>query len=107
MSTTTNYNLEKYDAGNAANLMDQYNASMDIIDTQLKTIADRVPPEITLPEGLQAFCAALALTDNNATTLGTALNHILNKVGEEIYTVTDLGNAKKTAEGFITPGGEA
>lgn len=58
MSTTTNYNLEKYDAG-------------------------------------------------NATTLGTALNHILNKVGEEIYTVTDLGNAKKTAEGFIIPGGEA
>ena len=31
MSKTTNYNLEKYDAGNAANLMDQYNASMDII----------------------------------------------------------------------------
>lgn len=26
MSTTTNYNLEKYDAGNAANLMNQYNA---------------------------------------------------------------------------------
>lgn len=107
MSTTTNYNLEKYDEGNAANLMDQYNASMDIIDTQLKTIADSVPSEITLPEGLRAFCTALALTDNNATTLGAALNHILNKVGEEIYTVTDLGNAKKTAEGFIIPGGEA
>lgn len=107
MSTTTNYNLEKYDAGNAANLMDQYNASMDIIDTQLKTIADSVPSETTLPEGLQAFCTTLGLTDNNATTLGTALNHILNKVGEEIYTVTDLGNAKKTAEGFIIPGGEA
>jgi hypothetical protein len=107
MSTTTNYNLEKYDAGNAANLMDQYNASMDIIDTQLKTIADRVPSEITLPEGLQAFCIALGLTDSNATTLGTALNHILNKVGKEIYTVTDLGNAKKTAEGFIIPGDEA
>lgn len=107
MSTTTNYNLEKYDAGNAANLMDQYNASMDIIDTQLKTIADRVLPEITLPEGLQAFCTALGLNTGNATTLGTALNHILNKIGEETYTVTDLSNAKKTAEGFIIPGGEA
>lgn len=107
MSTTTNYNLEKYDAGSAANLLDQYNASMDVIDTQLKTIADRVPSEITLPEGLQTFCIALGLTDSNAATLGTALNHILNKVGEEIYTVTDLGNAKKTAEGFIIPGGEA
>lgn len=31
MSTTTNYNLEKYDTGNAANLLDQYNVSMDII----------------------------------------------------------------------------
>lgn len=107
MSTTTNYNLEKYDAGNAANLMDQYNASMDIIDTQLKTIADTIPSEIALPEGLQTFCTALGLNGSNATALGTALNHILNKVGEETYTVTDLGNAKKTAEGFIIPGGEA
>lgn len=107
MSTTTNYNLEKYDAGNAANLMDQYNASMDIIDKQLKNIADTIPSEIALPAGLQTFCTALGLNNNNATTLGTALNHILNKVGEETYTVTDLGNAKKTAEGFIVPGGES
>ena len=106
MSTTTNYNLEKYDAGNAANLLDQYNASMDIIDTQLKTIANTIPSEITLPEGLQTFCTALGLNGSNATTLGTALNHILNKIGKETYTVTDLGNAKKTAEGFIIPGGE-
>lgn len=88
MSTTTNYNLEKYEPGNAANLLNQYNTSMDIIDTQLKTIADTIPSEIALPEGLQT------------------LNHILNKVGAETYTVTDLGNAKKTAEGFIIPGGE-
>lgn len=107
MSTTTNYNLEKYDAGNAANLMDQYNASMDTIDAQLKTIADSVAPEVTLPEGLQAFCNALGLKTGNATALGTALNHILNKIGEETYTVTDLGNAKKTAEGFIIPGSES
>lgn len=106
MTTTTNYNLEKYEAGSAANLLDQYNASMDIIDTQLKTIADAIPSEISLPEGLQAFCTALGLNGSNATTLGTTLNHILNKTGEETYTVTDLGNAKKTAEGFIIPGGE-
>ena len=30
---TTNFNLEKYQTGDAANLNDQYNASMDIIDT--------------------------------------------------------------------------
>lgn len=106
MSTTPNYNLEKYDAGNTANLMDQYNTSMDTIDAQLKTIADSVAPEVTLPEGLQAFCNALGLNTGNATALGTALNHILNKIGEEAYTVADLGNAKKTTEGFIIPGGE-
>lgn len=107
MSMTTNYNLEKYDAGNAANLMDQYNASMDIIDQQLKTIADTIPSEIALPEGLQTFCTALGLNSSNATALGTALNHILNKIGKETYSVTDLSNAKKTAEGFIIPGSKS
>ena len=32
---TTNFNLEKYQTGDAANLNDQYNASMDIIDDNL------------------------------------------------------------------------
>ena len=35
---TTNFNLEKYQTGDAANLNDQYNASMDIIDTNLYKI---------------------------------------------------------------------
>ena len=36
---TTNFNLEKYQTGDAANLNDQYNASMDIIDdTMYKNI---------------------------------------------------------------------
>lgn len=34
---TDNYGLNKYSDGDAANLRDQYNASMDIIDTQMKT----------------------------------------------------------------------
>lgn len=29
MANTTNYALEKYEAGNSANLLDQYNSSMD------------------------------------------------------------------------------
>lgn len=32
MNNTTNYALEKYEAGNSANLLDQYNESMDKID---------------------------------------------------------------------------
>lgn len=32
---TNNFNLEKYQTGDAANLNDQYNVSMDIIDDNL------------------------------------------------------------------------
>lgn len=35
---TTNFNLEKYQTGDAANLNDQYNASMDIIDNNMYKI---------------------------------------------------------------------
>lgn len=52
---TTNYNLEKYDATDAPNLQGQYNRSMDILDTTLKTQSDRIdaiPTTEALPEGL-------------------------------------------------------
>lgn len=107
MTNTLNYKLEKYDAGSAANLLDQYNASMDKIDTALKQIndkAEKAGQENTLPNGLDAFCTALGISSSNAATLGATLNHILNKIGTESFTVTDLANAKKTAEGFIIPG---
>ena len=42
MSQTTNYALDKYDAGDVPNLLDQYNSSMDTIDLQLKAQADRI-----------------------------------------------------------------
>ena len=107
MAETTNYKLEKYDAGSSANLLDQYNASMDKLDTALKQINDKAVQagqENTLPDGLKAFCTALGISSNNAASLGATLNHILNKIGTESFTVTDLAHAKKTAEGFIIPG---
>lgn len=106
MAETKNYKLEKYDAGSAANLLDQYNTSMDKLDTALKQINDKAEQagqENTLPDGLTAFCTALGISNSNAATLGATLNHILNKIGTETFTVTDLANAKKTAEGFIIP----
>lgn len=42
MSQTTNYALDKYDAGDVPNLLDQYNSSMDAIDLQLKSQSDRI-----------------------------------------------------------------
>jgi hypothetical protein len=87
MVNTTNYALEKYESGNSANLLDQYNASMDKIDEAIKP----------------AFINALGLTGSNAQTFGTTLNHILNRTGTEIFTVTDLSRLKKTAEGYPIP----
>ena len=107
MAETTNYKLEKYDAGSSANLLDQYNASMDKVDKALKQIENKAEQALnknTLPDGLMAFCTALGISSSNAATLGATLNHILNKIGTETFTVTDLANAKKTAEGFIIPG---
>lgn len=106
MTTTTNYALEKYEAGNSANLLDQYNGSMDKIDAAIKSASDKADLALNnnvLPNGLTAFIKALGLTETNAQTLGTTLNHILNRTGTETFTVKDLSNLKKTAEGYPIP----
>lgn len=106
MVNTTNYGLEKYEAENSANLLDQYNASMDKIDAAIKGVSDKADLALNnnvLPDGLAAFIEALGLTGTNAKTLGTTLNHILNRIGTEIFTVTDLSKLKKTAEGYPIP----
>lgn len=106
MVNTTNYALEKYEAGNSANLLDQYNASMDKIDVAIKGVSDKADLALrnnVLPDGLDAFIKALGLNGTNAKTLGTILNHILNRTGTETFTVTDLAGLKKTAEGYPIP----
>lgn len=106
MVNTTNYALEKYEAGNSANLLDQYNGSMDKIDAAIKSVSDKADLALNnnvLPTGLATFINALGLTETNAKTLGTTLNHILNRTGTEIFTVTDLSALKKTAEGYPIP----
>lgn len=106
MTNTTNYALEKYEAGNSANLLDQYNASMDIIDKAIKSVSDKADLALNnnvLPDGLAAFIQALGLTESNAQTLGNTLNHILNRTGTETFTVTDLAGLKKTPEGYPIP----
>lgn len=106
MANTTNYTLEKYEAGNPANLLDQYNASMDKIDAAIKSVSDKADLALNtnvLPAGLAAFIQALGLTESNAKSLGNTLNHILNRTGTETFTVTDLSTLKKTAEGYPIP----
>lgn len=106
MVNTTNYELEKYEPENSANLLDQYNASMDKIDAAIKGVSDKADLALNnniLPGGLAAFIKALGLTESNAQTLGTTLNHILNRTGTETFNVTDLSKLKKTAEGYPIP----
>ena len=106
MVNTTNYALEKYEAGSAANLLDQYNGSMDKIDEAIKSVSDKADLALNnkvLPAGLAAFIQALGLTEANAKALGTTLNHILNRTGTATFTVTDLSTLKKTAEGYPIP----
>ena len=106
MVNTTNYALEKYEAGNSANLLDQYNSSMDKIDDAIKSVSDKADLALknnVLPDGLAAFIKALGLTGSNAQALGSTLNHILNRTGTESFTVTDLAKLKKTAEGYPIP----
>lgn len=103
---TPNYNLEKYDATDSPNLQGEYNRSMDILDTALKTQSERIdaiPTPESLPQGLTAFTTALGLSTANARALGTALNHLLNRVpatGGGPYTVKNLNDTKVTAEGL-------
>lgn len=106
MQETTNYKLKKYEAADAPDLRTGYNASMDLLDTQLKAAnnrIDQIPTPEALPEGLAAFMKAIGITSANATTLGTALNHFLNKTPAENsqYTTDMLANSKVTAEGYI------
>ena len=106
MVNTTNYALEKYEPGDSANLLDQYNESMDKIDSVIKGVSDKADLALSnnvLPDGLDAFISALGLTGSNAKALGTTLNHILNRTGTATFTVTDLAGLKKTAEGYPIP----
>ena len=100
-NTTTNYALPKYGATDKPDLTSQYNSAMDKIDT---TLASIVAGQAHLPAGLEAFITALGLTSANATTLGTALNHLVNKTADATnatFTAADLAKVQKTDSGLL------
>lgn len=63
---TDNYGLNKYSDGDAANLRDQYNASMDIIDAQLKNANNNAADAKTKAEAAQSTADAATATANDA-----------------------------------------
>lgn len=107
---TTNFNLEKYQAGDAANLNDQYNASMDIIDdnlykinTNANTAGGKATQALETAQNNTKNLTALGVTDTaTATTLKnkidttaeTAQNNKSNLNALGVNNVTDATNLK-------------
>lgn len=102
---TTNFNLEKYQTGDAANLTDQYNASMDIIDDNLykinsnaNTAGGKATQALETAQNNNKKLAALGITDTaTATTLK-------NKIDT---TATTASNASTTANKASTTASNA
>lgn len=107
---TTNFNLEKYQTGDAANLNDQYNASMDILDetmykinTNANTAGGKATQALETAQNNTKNLTALGVTDTEtATQLKTKIDNTaetaqnnkssLNALG--VNNVTDATNLK-------------
>lgn len=86
---TTNFNLEKYQTGDAANLNDQYNASMDIIDTNLYKINTNA--NTAGGKATQALETAQNNT-KNLTALGVTSTETATQLKNTIETTTTTAN---------------
>lgn len=92
---TTNFNLEKYQTGDAANLNDQYNASLDIIDdnlykinTNANTAGGKATQALETAQNNNKNLTALGVTDTKTAA------QLKNKIDT---TATNLAATTKTA----------
>lgn len=102
---TTNFNLEKYQTGDAANLTDQYNASMDIIDDNLyktnsnaNTAGGKAAQALETAQNNNKNLTALGVTDTKTAT------QLKNKIDT---TATTASNASTTANKASTTANSA
>lgn len=93
---TTNFNLEKYQTGDAANLTDQYNASMDIIDDNLYKIntnaniaGGKATQALETAQSNNKNLTALGVTD---TTTATQLKNKIDTTATNLATTTKIAN---------------
>lgn len=96
---TTNFNLEKYQSGDAANLNDQYNTSMDIIDdnlykinTNANTAGGKAAQALETAQNNNKNLTALGVTDTKTAT------QLKNKIDT---TATNLAATTKTANNAL------
>lgn len=86
---TTNFNLEKYQTGDAANLNDQYNTSMDIIDDNLY----KINTNANTAGGKAAQALETAQNNNkNLTALGVTSTETATQLKNTIETTTTTAN---------------
>lgn len=97
---TPNFNLEKYTSGDAANLNDQYNVSMDIIDTNLYKVNTNASNALNTAN--QAITQVKA-TNDNLTALGvtnettaTALKNKIDTTASNLAVTTETANNAKS-----------
>lgn len=102
---TTNFNLEKYQTGDAANLTDQYNASIDIIDDNLykinsnaNTAGGKATQALETAQNNNKNLTALGVTDTKTAT------QLKNKIDT---TATTASNASTTANKASTTANNA
>lgn len=93
---TTNFNLEKYQTGDAANLNDQYNASMDIIDdnmykinTNANTAGGKATQALETAQNNTKNLTALGVTD---TTTATQLKNKIDTTATNLVTTAETAN---------------
>lgn len=93
---TTNFNLEKYQTGDAANLNDQYNATMDIIDdnmykinTNANTAGGKATQALETAQNNTKNLTALGVTD---TTTATQLKNKIDTTATNLVTTTETAN---------------
>jgi hypothetical protein len=93
---TTNFNLEKYQTGDAANLNDQYNASLDIIDTNLykintnaNTAGGKAAQALETAQNNTKNLTALGVTD---TETATQLKTKIDTTATNLVTTTETAN---------------
>lgn len=86
---TTNFNLEKYQTGDAANLTDQYNASMDIVDNNLYKINTNA--NTAGGKATQALETAQN-NNNNLTALGVTDPKTATQLKNKIDTTNTTAN---------------
>jgi hypothetical protein len=97
---TPNFNLEKYQTGDAANLNDQYNASMDIIDDNLYKINTNA--NTAGGKATQALETAQNNT-NNLTALGVTSTETATQLKNKIdSTAIKLDTTTETANNALT-----